>query len=402
MASKALLIILDGLGDRPSKKFRGETPLEAASTPNLDFLVREGICGMQTPLGLGFTLESGPAHFEIFGYHPYQKFYPGRGVLEALGCNFKLKEDDIALRVNFATFKNGKIIDRRAGRIKDASIFEEDLSFELEGVEFILKAGTEHRGALILRGGNLSEKISDSDPKKEGRAPKRIKPLDKEAKFTAEILNKYIKKAHEILKSHPENKRRVGKKLPPANFLLLRGAGKYKPIPSFSERYKLKACCIAGAGLYKGFGKYLGMEVLKVKGATGGKDSNIEAKFKAAKKALKKYDFVWVHVKATDLYGHDGDCIGKKEFIERVDKALAKILDERCLKVVTGDHSTPCSLKEHSGDEVPILFHGEEVREDNILHFGERDCMQGGLEMIEGKDIMPEILNLIGKQKVIE
>ncbi len=402
MASKVLFIILDGLGDRPSKKLRGETPLEAASTPNMDFLVREGICGMQTPLGLGFTLESGPAHFEIFGYHPYQKFYPGRGVLEALGCNFRLKKEDIAIRVNFATYRDGKIIDRRAGRIKDVSIFEKDLSFELNGVEFILKAGTEHRAALIIRGENLSEKVSDSDPKKEGRAPKKIKALCKEAKFTAEILNKYIKKAHEILEKHPENKKRIRKKLLPANFLLLRGAGKYREIPSFMERYSLKACCIAGAGLYKGFGRYVGMDILKVKGVTGGKDTNIEAKFKAAKKALRKYNFVWVHIKATDLYGHDGDCIGKKEFIEKVDNALSHILDAKCLKVITGDHSTPCSLKEHSGDEVPILFHGEGVRKDNVLHFGERDCMQGGLERIEGKDIMPEILNLIGKQNVIE
>lgn len=399
---KVIFIILDGLGDRPCKEFLGETPLEAASTPVMDFFVREGICGLQAPLGLGFDPESGPAHFEIFGYTPYKKYYPGRGVIEALGAGAKLKENDIAFRVNFATLKNGKIIDRRAGRIDCVKEFEEDLTMELRGVKFILKAGTEHRAALILRGENLSSELDDSDPHKKGVAPKKVKALNKKAKFTAEILNEYLKKVHEILKKHRINKKRNKKKLPEANFILLRGASKFKKIETFKKRYGVKACCIAGAGLYKGFGKFIGMDLVNVKGATGGKDTNIVAKFKSAKRVLKKYDFIWVHVKGTDLYGHDGDCYGKKKFIEKVDKALEVLADINALKVITGDHSTPCSLKDHSGDEVPILFHGPGVRVDEVFHFGERDCMHGGLKRINGKDIMPEILNLIGKQKVIE
>jgi len=140
---KTIFIILDGLGDRPVQEFGGKTPLEAAFTPNMDFLAEQGICGMMAPLGLGFTPESCPAHFEIFGYHPFQDFYPQRGPLEALGAGFKLKNKDIAFRVNFAFFDRGKIIDRRAGRIKNVKIFEKDLSFIIKNVKFILKAGTE-------------------------------------------------------------------------------------------------------------------------------------------------------------------------------------------------------------------------------------------------------------------
>jgi 2,3-bisphosphoglycerate-independent phosphoglycerate mutase len=169
---KTIFIILDGLGDRPVKEFGGKTPLEAANTPNMDFLVERGICGMMAPMGLGFTLESGPAHFEIFGYHPFKDFYPGRGPIEALGAGFNLKQGDIAFRANFATLKNGKIVDRRAGRIKNVKIFEKDLSFKIKNVEFILKAGTEHRAGLILRGKGLSSRISNNHSHKTGKKTK--------------------------------------------------------------------------------------------------------------------------------------------------------------------------------------------------------------------------------------
>ena len=399
---KVVFIVLDGLGDRPCEKLEWQTPLEAAFTPNLNHLAKEGICGMCSPLEFAVAPESGPAHFELFGYSPFEKFYPGRGIIEALGTGIKLKENDIAFRVNFATLKKGKIVDRRAGRIKNVKPFEKDLSMELRGVKFILKAGTEHRAALILRGSNLSHKLSDSDPRKINKPPKEVRALDKEAEFTAEILNEYIEKACKILSNHRINKIRRKKNLPEANCILLRGAGKFKKVESFKKRYGLRACCIAGAGLYKGFGKFIGMDLINVKGATGSKDTSIKAKFIAAKRALRKYDFVWVHIKGTDLYGHDGDCIGKKKFIEKVDEALGILTDVKALKVITGDHSTPCSLKEHSGDDVPILFHGVGVRRDKVSSFGERECANGGLQRIRGKDIIQEILNLIGKQRIIE
>ena len=398
---KILFIILDGLGDRPVKELGDLTPLEAAKTPNMDFLVKEGICGMMAPLGLGFTPESGPAHFEIFGYHPYENFYPRRGPLEALGAGFKLEQSDVAFRVNFATVKQNEVVDRRSGRIKSVKIFEKVLSFNIGDVEFLLKAGTEHRAALILRGKKISPEVSDSDPREEGRKPKKVKALSRNAEFTAKILNQYLEKVQEILKNHPENKKRKNKGLLEANYLLLRGGGRYRKTMSFKKKYSLKSCCIAGTGLYKGFGKFLGMDLINVKGATGGKDTNVKAKFTAAERSLKKYDFVWVHIKATDLFGHDGDARGKKEFLEKIDNALKVLMKEKCLLVITGDHSTPCSLKEHSGDPVPILFSGRVVRKDTNAQFGERVCAKGGLGRIQGWQIMPEILNLIGKQKII-
>lgn len=399
---KTIFIILDGLGDRPVQEFGGKTPLEAAFTPNMDFLAEQGICGMMAPLGLGFTPESCPAHFEIFGYHPFQDFYPQRGPLEALGAGFKLKNKDIAFRVNFAFFDRGKIIDRRAGRIKNVKIFEKDLSFIIKNVKFILKAGTEHRAALILRGNNISLDVSDNDPRKENRKPNKIVPLSKNGKFTAQILNQYLEQVYKILDNHSENKKRKNKGLVIANYLLIRGGGEYKKAISFRKKYKLKSCCIAGAGLYKGFGKFLEMDIKKIKNANGGRDTDIEAKFNAAKRNLKKYDFIFVHIKAVDLFGHDGDALGKKKCLEKIDKALKLLIKEKCLLVITGDHSTPCSLKNHSGDAVPILFKGKTVRRDINNQFGERACSKAGLGRIQGWQVMPQILNLIGKQKIIE
>lgn len=399
---KAILIILDGLGDRPIKEFDDKSPLEFAKTPNMDFLVEQGICGMMAPLGLGFTPESGPAHFEIFGYSPFQDFYPGRGVIEVIGTGYNLEQGDIALRLNFATIENGKIIDRRAGRIKSVKIFEKDLSFSIRGVKFILKAGTEHRGALIIKGKNLSSNISNNDSHKTGKAPKKVKAISKDAEFTADVLNEYIEKANKILENHKENKKREKNKLMSANYLLVRGAGKYKQVISFKEKYGLKSCCVAGGGLYKGIAKFLGMDVINVKKATGGKDTDIKAKFIATKNNLKKYDFIFLHIKATDLFGHDGDPVGKKNCIEEIDKNIPILTQNSdTLIVITGDHSTPCAVGDHSGDPVPIFFSGKTIRKDSNAEFGERVCSKGGLGRIKGNQIMPQILNLIGKQKLI-
>ncbi len=404
MTFRIIFIVLDGLGDRPCKELYGETPLEAASTPFMDYLAREGICGFHVPIDPGIVVESGPAHFELFGYHPFREFYPGRGVLEALGIGAKLEKGDIALRVNFATIKDGKIMDRRAGRIEDVSVFEKDLTMEIDGVQFILKAGVEHRAALIIRGSGLSSEIEGNDPHKTGRKPLKIKPKTRnpDAVKTAKLLQKYIDKAAGILSTHDVNREREKKGLPPANYLLVRGAGEYRSAESFRERYDLKACCIAGAGLYKGVARYFGMDVLNVRGASGTKNTDVDAKILAAKNALKNYDFIFLHVKATDLFGHDGDAIGKKEFIERFDKALSKIYGVDGVIVVTGDHSTPCSLMDHSGDDVPLLIHGEGVRADNCFRFGERDCHCGLLSRIHAKDVIHEVLNLIGEERIVE
>lgn len=403
---KVILVIIDGLGDRPIPELGNKTPLEVAKKPNLNNLASSGVCGTMNVISPGIRPGSDTSHLAIFGYDP-RIYYHGRGPFEASGIGMDIDPGDVALRVNLGTVdKNLKIIDRRAGRIENTAPFIEKLDNTiLEGVRFCLQAGTGHRAALVLKGKNLSSNISDGDPHVEGVKVKKISPLDKsfEAKKTARILNEFLDKAHQFLKKHPLNQKRKKKDLLPANYLLLRGAGQLVDFEPFPKKYGFeKACAIAGAGLYKGIAKILEMDVIEVKGATGMVNTNLEEKFKKTKEMLNVYDFVFLHIKATDTLSEDGDFWGKKNFIEKIDLAIRHLLNlKKCLLVVTADHSTPCALKAHSGDPVPLMIVGEEVRTDDCLKFEERECSQkGSLGRINGLDLMPEILNLSGRARL--
>lgn len=387
MKKRAILLILDGLGDRTSK-----TSLELAKTPNLDKLAKEGMTGMLSPLGKGVIPPSDKSHLVLFGYD-LKKYYCGRGPMEALGAGIKLKKGDVAFRGNFATIKNGKIMDRRAGRIdtKIAKKLEKEISMKIEDVKVIFRSTVEHRGALVLRGKGLSANITDTDPHKTGVRVWKCKSRDgrKESRKTARIVNKFSELVFGKLSKNKINKKR---KLP-ANVVLLRGAGGFRKIDSMKKRFGLKAACISGGALYKGVAKFVGMNILEVKGATGDKNTNLKAKGKAVLKALKKYNFIFLHVKATDSFSHDKDCNGKKKMIEKIDKELIPILiKSKAGLVISGDHSTPCKLGKHSADLVPVLVYG--LGKDFVKRFDERNCRKGKLGKILGKDVITYILNL--------
>ncbi len=392
---KILLLISDGMGDLPVEELGGKTPLEAAKTPNLDKLAEKGQTGKMHVLEKGKTPHSDEAHLTLFGYE-LKKHYVGRGPFEALGLGINLRHGDIAFRCNFGTVgSDGIVTDRRAGRIRDVKPLAEELNgMRARGVEFLVVPGTAHRAALIMRGQGLSEKVSDGDPRKEGRKALEIRAMDdsKEAKFTADALNEFLEKAHTILDKHSLNAKRRGKGLLPANFLLPRGAGKMKSVPNVMERFGLNACCIAGAGLYKGVAKFVGMDILEVEGATGRPDTDVSAKISRAIKELKERDYVFVHVKGCDIFGHDGNATGKMEFIEKIDIALKPLLGlKNVLIAVTADHSTPVSRKDHSADPVPVLLSGG-IEADSVKEFGERECEKGSLGEIMGKNFMKLLL----------
>ncbi|MFN3527610.1 MAG: phosphoglycerate mutase, partial [Candidatus Altarchaeaceae archaeon] len=236
-----------------------------------------------------------------------------------------LLPDDIAFRANFSTIKDGKIVDRRAGRneykLEELSRL---LNFEIEkDYKAIFKKSSGHRGVLILRGKNLSPNVSDTDPEETGVPIKKSVPLDnsEEAKFTAEILNKFSEMAYEILSKSEIQKERISKNILPANIVLLRGAGKLGKIESFKDKYNLKGACIAGVNLIKGIGKAINLEVVNVEGANGHVNSNIKGKFEKCVELLKMdYDFVFLHIKGVDEISHDGDFEGKVKMIEKIDK----------------------------------------------------------------------------------
>lgn len=390
---KIILLVIDGLGDSSIPELENKTPLEAAKTPNLDYLAKEGVCGLIDAFKFDWQEkpESDSSHLALFGYEP-EKYHLGRGVYEALGVGVKLREGDIALRANFATINDDlKIIDRRAGRIEATQPLVDALKeTEIEGVKFLLFKSYGHRAVLVLRNSGLSAEISDSDPKEEGSEIKKIiaKRELPEAIFTARILNKYLSEVGRILKNHPFNLERVKTGLLPANCILTRRAGKFQETAAFKEKYGLSACCIAGGALYKGIGKILGMDLIEVEGANGFKDTNLAGKISAAKDALKDYDFVFLHIKAADSLAEDGNFLGKKEFIERIDENLKPLLFlKNTIIIVTADHSTCSLLKRHCSEPIPILIFGN--GKDSVEKFSEKACLKGNLGRFNQLDLMP-------------
>jgi len=424
-----LLIALDGLGDRPVS--RGKTPLQLAKKPNMDRLAKGGISGISYPIGPGIVPGSDTGYLSLFGYDPYH-FYVGRGILEALGSGAKVHEGDIAFRANFSTV-DGKmnIIDRRAGRIdgKDADELAKSISKIIvkdrrgKDITFQFEHVHGHRCVLLIRGQDLSPMVSDTDMHVVGQVAwaKAINPSD-DAKRTADALNEWLKKANAILKSHSTNKRRKERGLPEANFIITRGAsmltkgvpykgasysgiyGEAVSITPFKEKYKMDATCVASGFLYKGVARYIGMDVMSIDRKVGALHADLDEKVKAALSELKKgTDFVFLHFKGTDVAGHDGDWKAKVKFIEKADKAIAPFLKLKdTIIVVTSDHSTPCALKAHSADPVPILIHGPAgmIRPDHIAKFDEVSASHGGLDTLRHADVMPILLGLLGKAKM--
>ena len=373
--TKVVLFVLDGLGGIPSGPAR-KTELESASTPNMDGLTSEGICGLHDPIGPGITPGSGPAHLSIFGYDPIE-YQIGRGVLEALGVNFDLQPGDVAARGNFCTVDAaGLITDRRAGRIPTET--NQDLcallrNARLEGVELFVDTVKEHRLLVVLRGDGLSGDLSDTDPQAEGKKPLEPTATSPEAARTVDLVKDFVSQAQKILADQR-----------PANMLTLRGFASRPTWPAIGEIYGLRAAAIASYPMYRGVGKLIGMEALE----TG---PEIEDEFDTLERSWNDYDFFYFHVKKTDSYGENGDYAHKVQVIEKVDKLFPRLTALKPdVVVVTGDHSTPSAMKAHSWHPVPVLLWSPLCRPDGVARFAESACVAGGLgPRIAGSALMP-------------
>ena len=267
------------------------------------------------------------------------------------------------------------------------------ISFALE---FSFRASTEHRGALLLRGTDASAAVSDTDPHEVGAAVPLARGLDPAARRIADAVNAFTRRAHEVLRDHPLNKERAGRGKLPANAILLRGAAAMPHLQPVTAEYGIEGSCIAGGALYKGVAKLAGLRVVEVAGATGDLKTDLAAKVRAALSALDSSDLVFVHIKGTDNAAHDGDAEAKRRFIERVDREFFAPLAEvvACNRVhlcVSGDHTTPPAVKEHTADPVPVLFVGPAVQQDPCHQFGERAAGRGGLGRFSGR-LVPQLL----------
>ncbi len=391
IGKKIIFVVLDGLGDEKIPGLGNKTPLQAAHTPNLDKWAKKGRLGLLLPAFKGNLPTSEEGHFSLFGYDPVE-YGISRGIITASGSGIKIKKGDVALRGNFATIEGDRVLNRRAGRIKTPGPLIKAINgLEIDGVRFIVRSAKEHRIGIVMRGKGLSPKISNNDTHygKGAKAIEGVEPLDssREARFTADVLNKFFVKTHQILESHQANKKRKF----PANYILTRGASGVVDLPTFEDKYGRKAACLAGKILYKQIGRMIGMDVLEVRGANGTPQTNLEGKFKKAREAIfSGYDFVFVHIKATDTLSEDGDFQGKKDFIEKIDESLIALEEFTDILVVTADHST-CSLRaSHCAEDIPLLIKGMGV--DRTSHFSEEECKKGNIGRIDQRNFLEKVI----------
>jgi len=425
---KLIYVVIDGIADLPIKELRNETPLGVANTPNMDRLAWNGKTGLMYTVGKGIAPESDVGVISILGYDPF-KYSTGRGVLEAVGVGLSIKNGDLALRCNFATLgRRNKITDRRAGRdltTKEAQALGEAISKRLKlesypaGFEF--KSTIGHRAVLVIKreGKLLSSKITNTDPAYErveglGVAKaeaemilKQCEPIDEteEAKASAVLINEFTEKSHRILQRHEVNKKRFAEGRLKANLILTRDAGHLLPdFYSMNQRYRVRFVCLADMPVERGIAKLAGMHLVDLPPPSRDLKEDSFIRVKKLLELLPRYDCFYIHIKGPDEPGHDGNFKLKTQLIESIDKfffgrLLPKIDLRKHVICVASDHATPCSLRNHSDDPVPVLIAGNKIKGDEATKFSERECKKGSLGLLKrGTQLMPKLMRLV-KQK---
>ena len=419
---RLLYVLLDGIGDLPNPDLNGQTPLEAAKTPNIDSLARKGKMGQVISVGKGISPQSDIAVFNMLGYDFQGKKYAGRGIVEIIGCGVDFREGDLALRGNFATLDSNRIIDRRAGR----DIVEEEaesvckflvdhLRFDDPDVSVEVTPTISHRVIIKFRHKSryLSDKITNTDPAYGKLNGIGIAKTDVESMFvqesqsednsessmlSAKIVNEFTRKSITLLREHPVNLGRISNNKKPMNVILLRDAGNSVPsLQPINEKFGITTSCLVDMPVEIGIAKILGMELFSSQ-----KIDDYKQKAKEVAEIINSYNLVYVHIKGPDEYGHDGDALGKKSNIELIDKdffgMFFKLVTKQPIVVISGDHSTPCIRKSHTDDPIPLLVSGNGITSDGSRRFTESWASKGSIGTLKGSQVISLILNMISKQ----
>jgi len=405
MASQAVVLIIDGMGDLPIPQLHGKTPLEAASTPNLDSLAGAGCYGQIDPIGPGVTPNTDSGTGMLMGMRPEHAGRLRRGPVEAVGAGYRLQHGDVAMRANFATVQraNGQLLvtDRRAGRIEhEVPKLVEILSGipAADGVTIQLRATDQHRAVLVMSGGELGADISDTDPG-DAILPSpllRSEALEPQSRRGAALLNRFLDDAHLLLKDHELNQRREQQGKPLANALITRGAGASVPIGNVIADAGLRAAVVSGCNTICGLGQMFGFNVVRDGRFTANRETDIEAKIAAAIAALQTHDMVFLHLKAPDICAHDLQPLAKLEVLERFDAALGPLLRQRVVIACAADHSTDSNSGKHTADPVPaLLYSPDQGLSKQHIKFGESACRLGNMERQSSSAFLLRLLELM-------
>ncbi|TFH51229.1 MAG: cofactor-independent phosphoglycerate mutase [Methanothrix sp.] len=385
---KLVVLLGDGMADLPLAALQGKTPLQAAKKPNMDRLALQGRSGLAQTVPEGFPPGSDVANLSVMGYSPSQH-YSGRAPLEAAAMGVALDEADIAFRCNFVTIVDGIMKDYSAGHITSEEGRELIEALQPLMPERRLYAGVSYRNLLVLKVGAKALCTPPHDISDQPVAEHLPHGPD------SELLKQLMEAARPVLDSHPVNETRISEGKHPANAIWLWGQGPAPVMPAFAEKYGLKGAMISAVDLLKGIGRYAGLEVIDVAGATGTIDTNYEGKVEATREALKSCDFVNLHIEAPDEAGHEGNTLLKVRAIELFDEKVVGPVVERLEKsgedwrvLLLPDHATPISIKTHSRDPVPFTIMGTGIEQDSVERFDEDAAKQGAYGLVEATELV--------------
>ena len=400
---KRVIILGDGMADLPVERLGGKTLLQYAHKPMMDQLAKEGRCGRLVTVPEGFPPGSEVANTAILGYD-LNKVYEGRGPLEAASIGYEMADDDFAIRCNIITIEDGKIITHNGGNLEtdDARVLIEYLNEHLgsDRVKFI--TGIQYRHLLVIKGGNKHITCAPPhDHPNEAWKPLLVKADIPEAQETADLINDLILKSQELLAKHPYNVAKAAKGERQANSIWPWSGGYRPSMETLMQQYpEIKSgAVISAVDLIQGIGKYAGLRIIKVPGATGLADTNYEGKAQAAIDALRQDDFVFVHVEASDEAGHDGDLELKLKTIEYLDQRLIAPIyhevkdwqDDVCIAVLP-DHLTPVEMRIHVGQPVPFLIWHRGIEPDDVQQYDEVSCVNGSYGLLRLHEFMQALM----------
>ena len=402
---KHIIILGDGMADHPVARLNNQTLLQYARPRYMEQLAREGRCGRLITVPEGFPPGSEVANTAILGYD-LNKVYEGRGPLEAASIGYNMADDDMAIRCNIITIEDGKIITHNGGNLEtaDADMLIKYLNEHLgsERVKFI--TGIQYRHLLVIKGGNKHiECAPPHDHPNEPWRPLLVKAQIPEAQETADLINDLILRSQELLAKHPYNIAKAAKGERQANSIWPWSGGYRPSMQTLMAQYPQiqHGAVISAVDLIQGIGKYAGLRIIKVPGATGLANTNYEGKAQAAIDALKTDDFVFVHVEATDEAGHDGDLDLKLRAIDYLDKRLIKPIleainemqEDVCVAVLP-DHPTPVEMRIHVNEPVPFIIWHKGIEPDEVQHYDEESCVSGSYGLLRLNEFMNEFMKL--------
>ncbi len=396
---KYIIVVPDGMADLPIEELNGRTCMEAAMSPNMDSIAREGIVGMVRNVPNGMVPASDIANLSILGYDPH-KFYCGRGPLEAANIGVDLGPNDVAFRMNTITASDGLMADYSAGHIstKEVEILMSVINEKLGSERLKFYSGCSYRNLMVVKCSSKEEAEKLANVTCEPPHNILDKPFQEYLPDNPELVD-LMEKSMAILEAHDINTVRIDLGQNPANMFWLWGQGLKPDMPLFSEAYGVAGGIISAVDLIKGMGKVIGLEVVDVPGATGYYDTNYEGKADAALKVLEDKDFVFIHIEAPDEAGHNGDLRAKITAIENIDsKVIGRIAEGMKGKgdykiLVLPDHPTPIIKRTHTSDFVPFAISGAGIVPDEVTVFTENSSDASNLKIDKGHELMKKFLS---------